>query len=115
MAGPQNSPNSDKAGDEEEKRFKEMWERLNKGERFEILGNTPLQEQQEQKDEDTFNIRLRQEKNVVYIKSGGYTIEIEKNGGKVVVYGKDGRKTHEYVSRCLVQNIIGLLFPSILL
>ncbi len=93
--------------------FKEMWERLNKGERFEILANIPLQEQQEQKNEDTFNIRLRQEKNVVYIKSGGYTIEIEKNGSKVVVYGKDGKELHEYHSACLVQNIIGLLFKIV--
>jgi hypothetical protein len=106
MAGPQNSPNSGKAGDE----FKNMLERLKRGERVEIYGYAPVEAATQVT--DTFNIRVRRDKNVVTVMSGGYKIEIVGDS-EVVVYGKDGKVMHKYTNKCLVQNILSLLFKLV--
>ncbi len=109
MAGSPNSPNSDKAGDENE--FKNILERLKRGERVEIHGYAEPVETATQVT-DTFNIRVKKDKDKIAIMSGGYRIEIVGDG-EVVVYGKDGSKLHEYRNTCLVQNLTTLLFKLV--
>jgi len=89
--------------------LRSMWERLERGDRVELMNTVDLTARVEKKREN-FNIVVKTNGRIVRIRSGGYEIKIDTTTNKVVVYDKNGVVHHEIDSACLVRNMTTMLF-----